>query len=643
MPPLSFSLIRQSTHRSAARRGTLVMASSPSSPAGTGLVEKRVIETPGCFMYSVKGSVPHLTPDTLRLQGFGGVHVSMEHLLQDHQTKGDGLEKWTSFNLSKFLHLQDMILLCDIRDPSRYAKVPFNSDRYVSMLTHKGVRQLTLEDYLKCIRAYEPDIVAIIADSISDLEPATATATAAQTTLAAGGDAGAELTSMAGPKRVRKSVDRSLRWLDQVLRDRQGFDTLAEQKALDVARKEERRLSLQKMKEQQAAQKAGGADNADALAQVIQDLEVKDSALPTLTSQVKLSTVKTKTPWTHKSSVFAHVVGSQIEQERIRSAEETAKRDGVDGFIVDVKDLSSGSGFSHEEVLKLLKVSLDHLPAEKPRLVYGMQTPEDVLSSIALGADLFDTTYPYHLTEDGKASLFSFGASSESQGTADATAASSSSAATASTTNRWINLWDDEHANKFVPIMEGCECYACKGGKHTRAYINHLLKAHEMLATVLLMSHNMHQYSKFFANVRQSIQEGTFEEQTQKFVTKFGAREPIRVPGDIHPAQLIVEASLTKRNRLDGLDDSHGGSSNNGDLNKSSSIEDGGLPSLSDMGHLSAVAAEKEQRRVEREKRREQRSEERKRNIVNKKEKRLQRKLEQLRLQREKELEGKEQ
>ena len=105
------------------------------------------------------------------------------------------------------------------------------------------------------------------------------------------------------------------------------------------------------------------------------------------------------------------------------------------------------------------------------------------MSSIALGADLFDTTYPYHLTEDGKASLFSFGTSSD-QVAVDTLASSSSSASTA---NRWINLWDDEHANKFVPIMEGCECYACKGGRHTRAYINHLLKAHEMLATVLLM------------------------------------------------------------------------------------------------------------------------------------------------------------
>lgn len=44
---------------------------------------KRVIETPGCFMHTVKGTVPHLTPDTMRLQGFGGVHVSMEQLLYE--------------------------------------------------------------------------------------------------------------------------------------------------------------------------------------------------------------------------------------------------------------------------------------------------------------------------------------------------------------------------------------------------------------------------------------------------------------------------------------------------------------------------------------------------------------------------------
>lgn len=111
------------------------------------------------------------------------------------------------------------------------------------------------------------------------------------------------------------------------------------------------------------------------------------------------------------------------------------------------------------------------------RVVFGQcYLIEDVLKSIALGADLFDTSYPFQLTEDGKASLFSFGTLS-----ADNT----------STNKRWINLWDDEHADKFVPLSEECECYACKGGRHTRAYINHLLKAHEMLATVLLMRYGI--------------------------------------------------------------------------------------------------------------------------------------------------------
>ncbi|KAK3818941.1 MAG: tRNA-guanine(15) transglycosylase-like protein [Benniella sp.] len=323
-------------------------------------------------------------------------------------------------------------------------------------MTQQGVRQLTLEEYFKIVRAYEPDIMATFADSISDLDQVQ--------------PSGQLVGPGHGLKRVRKSVDRSLKWLDMILRERQGFDALAEDRA-----------------------------------------------------------------------VFAHVVGAQIEQERIRCAQETSMRQDVDGFVIDTLTLPG----TKEEVLNLLKVSIDHLPAAKPRLVYGMQTPEDVLKSIALGADLFDTSYPFQLTEDGKASLFSFGTPS--------TIHNNSNTDNTSTNKRWINLWDEEHADKFVPLSEACECYACKGGRHTRAYINHLLKAHEMLATVLLMSHNMYQYSKFFANVRQSIQDGTFEQYAASFVETFGT-EPERT-GEIHAAQAAVEAALARRNRLDGDSD----------------------------------------------------------------------------------------
>ncbi|KAF9088779.1 Queuine tRNA-ribosyltransferase subunit qtrtd1 [Mortierella sp. AM989] len=519
MSPLTFNIIRQSTQLSAARRGTIAMSQTQTTSEKKGkdsvidapgsnaaVPSKRVMETPGCFMYSVKGSVPHFTPDTLRLQGFGGVNVSIEHILQDHQPIG--LDKWP-FTLSKFLNLQDFILLCDIRDSSRYSKVPFNSDRYVSMVTYQGVRQLTLEEYLKIVRVYEPDIVAAFADSISDLDHT-------------------ELGKLTGPdpgsKRVRKSVDRSLKWLDQILKERQGFDTVAEERTKEAEAKKSR-------KKKQEVVKGDAA---------VEQIEKDTKALELNSTAVEAK--PTLKPW-NGVSVFAHVVGAQNEQERIRSAQETAKRQEVDGFIIDTNTLLG----SKDEVLNLLKVSLDHLPKEKPRLVYGMQTPEDVLKSIALGADLFDTAYPFQLTEDGKASLYSFGASSSPSSSGIDHNASDG------LKKRWINLWDEEHQDKFVPLLEDCECYACKGGRHTRAFINHLLKAHEMLATVLLMSHNMHQYNKFFGSVRQSIQDGTFEQHSTSFVKAFGT-EPERT-GEIHPAQAIVEAALSKRNRLDGEED----------------------------------------------------------------------------------------
>lgn len=68
--PQSNSAAKSHAH---ARIGTLAITSAHQ--------EKRQIETPGCFMYSIKGSVPHLTTDNLKQQTFGGVNVAMEQIL----------------------------------------------------------------------------------------------------------------------------------------------------------------------------------------------------------------------------------------------------------------------------------------------------------------------------------------------------------------------------------------------------------------------------------------------------------------------------------------------------------------------------------------------------------------------------------
>lgn len=63
-----------------------------------------------------------------------------------------------------------------------------------------------------------------------------------------------------------------------------------------------------------------------------------------------------------------------------------------------------------------------------------------------------------------------------------------------------LNLWEKVHMKTLEPILEGCQCHACKN--HTRAYIHHLLLANEMLADILIYCHNQHQVVQFFNKMR---------------------------------------------------------------------------------------------------------------------------------------------
>lgn len=63
-----------------------------------------------------------------------------------------------------------------------------------------------------------------------------------------------------------------------------------------------------------------------------------------------------------------------------------------------------------------------------------------------------------------------------------------------------INLWETMHCKTLRPILEGCECHACK--HHTRAYIHHLLVAKEMLGDILVYCHNQHQIVQLFNEIR---------------------------------------------------------------------------------------------------------------------------------------------
>ena len=78
-----------------------------------------------------------------------------------------------------------------------------------------------------------------------------------------------------------------------------------------------------------------------------------------------------------------------------------------------------------------------------------------------------------------------------------------------------LNMLDKQHKEDQRPLVQGCKCFACKN--HTRAYVHHLLLVHEMTAQILLELHNTHQMLEWFARIRKSIAQGTFEKLRQDF------------------------------------------------------------------------------------------------------------------------------
>ncbi|KAK1427553.1 hypothetical protein QVD17_16240 [Tagetes erecta] len=213
-------------------------------------------------------------------------------------------------------------------------------------------------------------------------------------------------------------------------------------------------------------------------------------------------------------ALFGSVVGGCSVEERQRCAHEVAKRN-VSGYYIG----GFGLGDSIDERSTFLHAVTDVLPKEKPRQVCGLGLPEEVLQGVAAGIDLFDSTYIYHLTLEGFALIFPLNDKCK-QYESDTQLCSMASDYTK------INLKATVYRKDASRIVEGCECYTCQN--HTKAYINHLLNVHEMLAQILLEIHNTHHYFSFFRLIREAITEGKFEEFRQKFIER--RREHLLAP-----------------------------------------------------------------------------------------------------------------
>lgn len=199
------------------------------------------------------------------------------------------------------------------------------------------------------------------------------------------------------------------------------------------------------------------------------------------------------------AQIFGVVQGSCSEYERKRCVNEINNRsDHLSGVVLGGFGLEE----SPEDRERHIRITLDGLKNEWPRLLQGVELPEDILACVEHGIDLFNNNLPIRLADHGYALSFALNpleGDSKVQNT--------------------MNLRDRAYQREATPLVPNCECYACK--KHTRAYIHHLIGTHEMLANVLLSIHNTHHYIEFFKAIRHHLKTETFSEYKTAFLNMY--------------------------------------------------------------------------------------------------------------------------
>ncbi|WP_102958375.1 tRNA guanosine(34) transglycosylase Tgt [Mangrovicella endophytica] len=176
-------------------------------------------------------------------------------------------------------------------------------------------------------------------------------------------------------------------------------------------------------------------------------------------------------------AMFGIVQGGDQIDLRIRSAERLAALD-LKGYAVG----GLAVGEPQDVMLATLDETLPVMPAEKPRYLMGVGTPDDILQSVARGVDMFDCVMP---TRSGRHGLVftRFGK---------------------------VNLKNARHADDPRPLDETSDCPAARD--YSRAYLHHLVRSDELLASMLLTWVNLAYYQSLMAGIRAAIEAGRFAE-----------------------------------------------------------------------------------------------------------------------------------
>jgi queuine tRNA-ribosyltransferase len=192
-------------------------------------------------------------------------------------------------------------------------------------------------------------------------------------------------------------------------------------------------------------------------------------------------------------ALFGIVQGGMYPDLRRACARELAEMD-FPGYAI------GGLSVGETKVLmyEMIEATEEFLPAEKPRYLMGVGTPEDLVEGVARGIDMFDCVMPTRNARNGM--LFT----------------------------RWgkLVIKNAGYADDHRPVDSECSCYTCRN--YTRAYLRHLFNSGEMLAARLNTIHNLHYYFGLMRDIKEAIANDSYSSFRNEFYLQRQGKDKIK-------------------------------------------------------------------------------------------------------------------
>lgn len=189
-------------------------------------------------------------------------------------------------------------------------------------------------------------------------------------------------------------------------------------------------------------------------------------------------------------ALFGIVQGGVYRDLREQSARELVELD-LPGYAVGGLSVGEPKAVMYE----VLEYTVPLLPADKPRYLMGVGSPDALIEGVIRGIDMFDCVLPTRVARNG----------------------------TVMTTEGRLVIKSARYARDFGPLDPHCNCYVCRN--YTRAYIRHLIKADEILGIRLTTYHNLAFLLNLMAEIRRAIREDRLLDFRDAFYARYRMEE----------------------------------------------------------------------------------------------------------------------